>query len=359
MTAPVGVDNVMYCLREDVKSALDVAETARSNRQIDRTIRSATLLIEGQLNRIFYPLTKTAYFDWPPVPSGNSSYPWRIWLESQELLTLTTLTSGGVVIPPSGYLLEPVNEGPPYNHVDINLGSSASFSSGATWQQSTSMLGVFSGYPANTLAAGALAVALTDTVGTAVVITDSAEIGVGSILLIGTERMIVTQRSMVSTGQTLQADIGSTISTVMVPVTDGTKYFIDEMLLIDAERMPIVDIAGNNLIVQRAQDGSVLAAHSTGATIYSPRQLTVIRGALGTTAATHLISAPIGTHIMPGAIRSLCVGQSMTELLNEESGYARTVGSGDSVRNASGAQLDKLWAKATTAHGRQMRLGVI
>nr|ALS91096.1 MetaGeneMark_Unknown Function [uncultured bacterium] len=358
MAKLAGVDRgVMYCLREDVKRALDVQETARTNTQIDRAIRSATPAIEAQMGRIFYPLKTVAKFDWPQLPY-TGSVPWRLWLDEGEILTLDTLTSGDVVIGAGGYFLEPVNSGPPYSHVDINLGSSSVYAAGATWQQSTTLAGTF-GYTDATEPAGSLAAAVADTTATSVTIGPSNVVGVGSILLVDSERMMVIGRSMADTAQTLQADLGSLNSATVIAVGDGSKFAQDETILIDGERMLIVDIAGDTLVVKRAWDGSVLAAHTQDTHIYAPRLLAVIRGALGTTPATHMLGAAVGAHIVPPGIRNLAVAEAMTQLLNEQAGYARTVGSGDNVRDASGAQLKDLRALAVDAYARKARVYAI
>jgi hypothetical protein len=82
----------------------------------------------------------------------------------------------------------------------------------------------------------------------------------------------------------------------------------------------------------------VLASH-TGSTIYALRRLVVERGALGTTAATHLIAAPIVKHVVPGTIRLLAIAESLTTVQQEGAGYARIVGSGDKNFNSSNARL--------------------
>ncbi|PZT70197.1 hypothetical protein DN402_31760 [Streptomyces sp. SW4] len=97
----------------------------------------------------------------------------------------------------------------------------------------------------------------------------SAAVGVGSVLRVGSERMLVTGRTMAATGQTLAADLTVQKKDVTVTVADASGFAVDETVLIDAERMLIVDIAGNTLIVERAVDGSVLAAHTTGAALYA------------------------------------------------------------------------------------------
>src|SRR5690606_34488219 len=131
------------------------------------------------------------------------------------------------------------------------------------------------------------------------------------LIKLGTEHMVVTGRSMLDTGQNIGADLDASNSAVTVAVTDGTAFSAGETLLIGSERMLIVDVAGNNLIVKRAWDGSVLAAHTSGADIYASRTLTVERGALGTTAATHLDNAAVSRHVVPGAVRALAVAEAL------------------------------------------------
>lgn len=340
-----------YCTREDVKRALDVAETARSNRQVDRACESAARAIEGRMHRRFYPETDTRYFDWP---NSQRARPWRLWLDANELVSVSTLTAGGTTISASDYFLYP-DDGPPYNRVEIDLSSSAAWSSGSTHQRAISIAGVYAGCPADTAAAGSLAENL-DASETAVDVTDSGLIGVGDLIIVDSERMIVTGRTMLDTGQNLGGNLTATNSNVTVAVTDGTAYSVDEVLLIDSERMLIVDIAGNNLTVKRAWDGSNLAAHTAGADIYAPRTLTVTRGALGTTAATHTTSTAISRHLVPGLIRDLAVALALTQLLQEGAGYARTAGAGENQREVSGRGLRALWDDAYAAYGRKARL---
>jgi hypothetical protein len=128
------------------------------------------------------------------------------------------------------------------------------------------------------------------------------------------------------------------------------------VLLIDSERMRIDDIAGNTLIVTRAWDGSTIAAHTAGATIYAPRTLTVARGALGTTAAAHGSGSTVYRWDAPGPVRQLCVAEALTDLLQGRSGYARTAGAGENEREATGRGLKDLRDRAYTSHGRKGRV---
>lgn len=351
----MAISTPCYCTREMVKSALDIKATARDDSQVDRAIEAASRTVESTLKRVFYPLDATRYFDWP---NSQRARPWRMWFNQYDCVSLTSVTSGGVSIPLNTVFLEPVNAGPPYTYMEVDISTTSSFSPGQTWQHSLAVVGTW-GYSANTASAGALAVAITSTTATTATITDSSQLGVGSVLLIDTERLLVTDRAMVSTGQTQQSGAETaTNNDVALTVTDGTKYTVGETLLLDSERMLIVDIAGNVLTVKRAWDGTALATHSS-ATIYAPRLLTVTRGALGTTAATHLISAGISRYVYPGLVVDLAVAEAINALLQETSGYARTVGEGDSMRLASGAGLADIRAQAISANGRKARQRVV
>lgn len=339
---------IWYSTREAVKSALDIKTTARDDVQVDRAIEAASRSVERLLHRRFYPELATRYFDFP---NGSYARPWRLWLDENELISLTTLASGGLPISAMDYFLRSTSnrDEPPYNHIELDLSTNASFGQGDTWQRDIAVTGLF-GYDNITTPAGVLSAAIVSTTATTISASDST-IGVGDLLTIDTERMQVTGKTMVSTGQTLQADLAASNAAVSVSVTTGTAYAVGEVLLLDAERMLIVDIAGNTLIVKRAWDGSVLATHS-GSTIYAARTLTVTRGQLGTTAATHSNSAPIARQLYPGSVVALCVAEAITTLLNESSGYARTAGSGDNAREAAGRALKDARDAAKTAYGR-------
>ena len=353
-----------YATREAVARATDVKASAHAWVQIDRGLDAGSRRIESLCHRKFYPQVATRYFAWPDYENGSWGRPWQLWLGDNELISLTSLTSNGAAVPLANIYLEPVNTGPPYTRIELDRASSAAFSGATGPQRAIAVTGVF-GYTADEILASELAEAL-DSSETEVDVTDSPLIGVGALLRIGTERMIVTGRSMLTTGQTLQTPLAAMVADVTVAVTTGSAYSVDEILLLDSERMLIVDIAGNQLTVKRAWDGTVLAAH-TGSTIYAARTLTVERGVLGTTAATHLAAAPIYRHAPPGLVRDLCIALAMDSLAKEGAGYAQTAGtkdqrrgqSSDSRRPTTGTQLSSLVEDVYTTYGRQYRMSVI
>lgn len=344
-----------YATREEVGRELDFKEPTRSSPRIDRAIDSASRKVEALCHRRFYPEAAARSFDWP-----NQQYarPERLWLESNELISVSSLVSGGLTIGPGEFFLrrsDDVDE-PPYNLLELNLGTNAAFGGGSTHQRDITITGTF-GYRDDQSPAGQVVTAVS-AVGTSVTVTNSAAVGVGALLRIGTERLIVTDRSMTDTGQDLATPIDAQQKTAVVPVADGSVFPVGETILLDAERMLILDIAGASLIVQRAVDGSVLAPH-TGSDIYAPRALTVRRGVLGSTAAPIPAGADISVWQPPGPVRSLCIAEALTELLQGRSGYARVVGSGENQRESSGRGLRELREQVYASHGRKGRVRAV
>lgn len=350
-----------YCSREDAKSAVDSTETARNNAQIDRLIEAASRDIDRLTARHFYPMIQTVTMDWPNNQMGRS---WRIWLDRQEVISVTTLVTGNITIPPAAIILQPGNTGPPFSRIELNLGMAAAFGGNAiTPQNAVSITGVF-GYTNATTSAGTLTAAISSTTATTCSISDAALVGVGDTILIDSEYLQVTDKRMADTGQT--GSLASSSAAVTLAVSSGAAFDIGEVLLIESERLLVVDIAGNNLTVKRAWDGTVLAAH-TSAGIFAARTLTVTRGTLGTTAATHSNAAPVLRHTPPALIRQLCIAETINSLQQEGSAYqavqqrSRNLGASGSARGAMTQvyPIDDLRNRVMTAYGRQSRLRVI
>ena len=320
------LSHATYCTREDILSALQQMQQPRAYAQIDRAIETATENIDDYCNRTFHPTIATRTFDWPDRSSSARS--WRLWLDATELISATAITSGGAPI--TSYFLEPQRYGPPYTHLEINLSSAQGFTAGATEQRAISITGLW-GHSDVTQAAGALSGAVVSTSAGTITVTDGSLLGVGDLILVDTERMVITGRTQVSTGQTLQTPLTATASSTAVAVTTGSAFHIGEVVTLDTEAMLITDVIGNTLSVERSVNSTVLASH-TGSTIYAPRTLSVIRGANGTTAATHLDAVAVRRTVVPSPIKSLAVGEALVEVQQALAGYARTAGSGDNTR---------------------------
>lgn len=341
-----------YCSREEVKDALDIKETARSNAQIDRAIESASRAVEGFLHRVFAPTLATRVFDWPNYQTARA---WRLWLAQNDLISVTSLSSGGVTIPESDYFLEPANEGPPYDSVEIDLDSSSAFSSAGTFQHAISVTGLW-GYTDDNTNVGTIVEAL-DASETAVDVDGAAaaQLGVGNVLKVDTERLLVTEKAALTTGQTLQSAMTAVDNDVSVSVADGSAFAVGEVVLLDSEKMLVTDIAGNTLTVIRAWDGSVLDEHD-GSTVYAYRTLTVTRGALGTTAASHESGAAVYRWDVPGPVRELVMAEAINNIQQARSGYVRTAGSGENEQETKVLGLEALRRSVRQSHGRKARV---
>lgn len=346
---------IWYATREDVMRAVDSKETARNAGQLDRGLEAASRSIDALCHRTFYPQVATKSFDWP---NAQSAAPWRLWLDANELISVSAVSSGGTTISTADVLLEPSAYGPPYNRLELDLSSSAAFGGGDTHQRDITITGLY-GYRDDESTVGTIAEALdTSETGIDVNAATSAAVGVGSLLRVDSERMQVTGRSQLDTGQNLGSNLDAKASTVTVPVADGTQFAAGEVILIDAERMLIVDIAGTNLIVKRGWDGSVLAAHTTGADIYAPRTLSVRRGALGTTAATHSLAATVNRWDPPGPVQTLAIAETLNMLGLEQASYSVVLRAGETggERTRDQRGLQALRNQVYDAYGRKARV---
>lgn len=347
-----------YATREQVKAASDVKETARLNRAIDRNLAKHSREAERILGWTnFYPWVGTRYFDWPSMQMGD---PWDLWLDGNPLLSLTAVTSGGDALTVgTDVLLEPSND-PPYNRIRINSSSSAAWSAGASFfQRAIAATGTWA-ESNETESAGTLSAALADTTSTAVDVTNSAVTGVGDLVLIGTERMVVTNKQTTDTAVNSSGALAAEKTATALPVPDGTVFAVDEVITIDSERMRIDDITGNTLRVTRAWDGTALAAHNTNSDIYAPRRLIVSgRGFGGTTAATHLLGASVSRWIPHPSLNEWVLAETQNAVAQENAAWARTIGAGESERQTFARGLIDLRKQVMQALGRTARKAVI
>lgn len=336
-----------YTTREAVKAAADSKTTARDNTRVDECIAAAVDTVEGQLLRTFIPWTGTRTKDWPSRSSTGN----RLYLDADELIAATEVTSAGVVIPAvTGYLLRP-DTGPPYSRIELNRAGSASFTTSGTAQRSVAITGTF-GYPGTERAVTTTAEAL-DADELLLDVAGGVGIGVGSLLRIGAEWVAVRGRRMVTTGQTLTAGVAAELTASTLTVADASSFTEGEVVMVDAERMLVQEIAGNSLIVQRAWDGSALAAHLTLAAVWAPRTLVIERGQRGTAAVAHLTAQTVYRWDVPGLVAEYVLAEALVELEQSGAGYARTIGSGESEREASGRGLRDLRQRAHDRYARK------
>lgn len=348
---------VVYTTRERVKAAVDVKNSVRANEQIDRAIRDASRSVERLCRRTFYPRIATRTFD---APHPDRPTPGVLWLGGDaELIELLTLSTGGTTIATADVKLYP-SGGPPYTRLELSRATAlTAFGGGPTGQQDISLRALF-GWDDSQTPAGEVGAAGITSFATTLDVTDGSLIGVGSLLSVDDERLLVTERRSAATGLTSTTALTDKMSAITVTLS-GTTGAPDpgEMILIDGERMLVQDRTGAELYVTRAVDGTVLATHTIGAAVHAYRTLVVERGAAGTTAAVHLAGADITTYVPPAAIEGLVVAESLNQIAQENSAYARVVGAGEGQREARGAGLADKRKRVRTEFGRRVRMGAI
>lgn len=336
-----------YVTREDIESALDVKASAYMARQVDRVCRAGSRMVDGFCHRVFYPVQATRTFDYP----GPDATSLRLFLHEQEIVSATLVTSDGVTIPAgTGYLLRP-DIGPPFHTVEINRDGTSSFAGGP--QRAISITGLWAGAPNTETSVTTLEAAIVSTTATTVSVNTAVD-GVGSILRVDDERMIVLGKSFVA-GPVTASALTANANSVSMTVADGSLFTQYETLLIDAERVQVDDIAGNTVLLRRARGGTPLAAHSIGAQIYWQHTLRVERGQLGTTAATHLDNATVYRWEPPSSVEALARAYALDLFLQENSGYARTAGQGDNERPVTGQGIRALERRVEAEYRRKAR----
>lgn len=312
----MAITEVAYCTREDVQRSLNLADIPRLNTRVDQSIMTGARQIHGLLHRHFYPDTKTVLFD---QPDGAN-----LWLYELELSAAPTqILSGGATMTAGVDVFLRPKSGPPYRYLEVSSGGTVFWQSTNTPQNAISITGDY-GYPTSPLVAGTLG--LTVSAGaTTIVLNDSGAVGVGALVLIDSERLIVSDKTMSTTGATLGGNLTTSKSEVSIPVSSGALINPGELILIDSERMQVEYVVGNTLTVDRAVNGSALATHTSGATIYAPRTASVLRARLGTTAASHTTGANLTLLKAPSLITELNLAYAINNQQGASGTYARSM----------------------------------
>jgi hypothetical protein len=117
------MDQVWYATREDVRSALSSASTARATRRSTARSKRDPARSMTCASADFAPVLDTRYFDWPNPQRARS---WRLWLDRDEVISVPQVTSAGWSSR-HGLLPGAVNRGPPYNRIETRLDRPSAF----------------------------------------------------------------------------------------------------------------------------------------------------------------------------------------------------------------------------------------
>jgi hypothetical protein len=368
--------------------SIDVQDSLLAVAAADRAIASASDDIDGMMRRQFYPVDGLKIFNWP---NYQYAQPWRYWLERWDCVALTQLLSpgntggqSGTQIPLWQVFLEPVNpeRGFPFTRIELDRSTVAAWGIGPTPQHSIWAYGTW-GFTADADNVATLAANIGSSDAT-ITVSNGAGCGAGDVLIVGYgrgaapyptylgtagaiapylgERVIVTDKTAIASGLTLAGTGCTTVSGAdnqLATTGTGTAPQAGEVVQIDGERMYVESVTGGVATVRRSWDGTVLSAHTTGTAVYVYRQLSVIRGELGTTAAAATAGTAVYRHRPPQLIRDLCIGIAEDQMMQEPSGYSRTVAVDQAQIPASGISLAAKINRAKRRFGIQNRQGTI
>jgi hypothetical protein len=378
------INRPAYCNRYEAQRSLDFVPGVDVNAKIDRALIGTAENIDGHMHRVFFPSDDTRFFDWPTqggTGGGQYADPWRLWLDDNDLVCLNSLVAGGVNLTLDTLFVAPWDnprKGKPYyTRIEIDRSTNAQFGNNAQTPQYSIAAAATWGHGADADLAGTLAADVGST-DTTVTVSDGSTAGPGDLIVLGYgrgtapfpalaphagaiqpylgERVLVTDVSATATGLT---QAGSGVTTAedndqALQWTGTGALNAGEVIVLDQEQMLVLGVVNGVATVRRAFGGTTLAGHS-GAAVWAFRQLSVLRAQLGTTASSFESGAAVYRHRVPQLIRDLSIAEIENQLLQEGSGYARTVGSGESAHPAPGAGLADKWDEATTRHGRKAR----
>jgi hypothetical protein len=345
-----------YTTREVVKRALGITGADRDT-LVDETIEAVSGDIVNAHHRRYIPKTETRKYAWP---QPGASQKFILYLD-EDLLSVSSLTKDGsdvTAIASGDFSLEPTNLGPPYSRIELDLSGTAFFSAKDTPQDAIRVTGSWA-FSNDTKAAGTVddsgGINTTDTT---LEISDASKVDVGDTLLVETEQLFVSERATKDTTANVTTSLTADASNVTVVVNTGSLVKKGEVILVDSEKMLVTDVTGNNLTVQRAYDGSTLAAHSQPIDVYAYRSLTITRAVNGTTAATHADTTAITKYQPPAKIRELARAEAIAHYTAEKGGWTGVVSAGEAAIETRMKALGDLRQQVRRQYGRRL-IGVV
>lgn len=319
--------------------------------RVDTAIEAASRFVDAQTRTRFIPITATRSFRFPARHRIGAT--WVLPLDA-ALLAVTAFTDEGddtTAIAAGDYFLEPANEGPPYYRIEIDLSSSEVYANKDTPQRALRVTGRW-GEGEDTEAAGNLNGALPDASGTALAITDGSRIDVGHSLLVESEQLFVSARGDADLAQDTSGDITASLTDTTFTL-DGAPtdaLAVGEVLRVGSERMRVESITSTTVFeMERAIEGSTLAAHSNNADVFIERSYTIVRGVNGTTGASHADDTAITRYAPPADVQAWCRAEALAMIAQETAAWGREVGSGEGASEFRGIGLARL--RTDTARG--------
>lgn len=304
----------VYCTVAELLDDLEVegVRNVKIERIYDK-LKAASRWIENNIGN-FIPKLETRYFD----GSGDTE------IIIDPLLEATAITVDDETLTLTDALFYPLNAlwaYGPYMRVKIDPDSTSLyyFPKIAKTVAIAGSWGMFE----RSAVTGATVASQTN-VATTLVVDNGSGISPGEVLLIEDEQQLVTGIGS-PTDSTANSAEALDLDEDELTVTDGTKVNVGEIIRVDFEQMLVLDISGNDLLVQRGWNRTNRVTHLTGLDVYVYRTFNVERGVNGTTAAAHDAEA-VGRYLVPDDIHWLCKQMAALMLKKADSSFAGKVG---------------------------------
>ncbi len=345
-----------YVTLEAVKTAGGIEGPDRDT-ALGRLIEAVSRAVDSATHTRFIPETAVRKYEFNQRNvRGN-----RLYFD-HDLFSMTTLTDRGstkrALTEGTHYLLLPDNAGPPYYAAEILRSQGVGYEGGAaTSQQSFEATGLWSA-TADTEAASEIAEdSVQDGSGTSLHVKDGSKVGVGDTLLIGSEQVFISARGDVDLAQNLSGALTSdeTDTNVGLDGAPNDPVNLGEVFRLDSERMRVTAInSTTSFEVERAYDGTTLAAHSNTADIFIRRTYTMGRGVNGTTGVAHADDLAFTRYTAPSLIEEVVLAEVIQLFHRQESGFTQRVGAGESQVTIRPESIASLQKRAYGAHRRHL-----
>jgi hypothetical protein len=301
-----------YCSVEDV-----VGWGSKDEAELLTFVRSASDWITKKIGD-FIPVTAAKRYD------GTGD----IDLTVAPLLAVTSIVDDGDTLVTADYLLYPRNkwwENGPYTRIRID--PDATTLNAWTWEEDIVVITGRWGLYEESANTGATVQddPLTNSA-TSLLVDDGSKIRPGLVLLVETEQLFVEATSSTVTDSTADTAEAVDNSEEAIDTSDGTKVNIGEIIKIDNEKMLVLDIQSNTIVVERGWGGTTRATHNTSVNINVYRTFTIKRGVNGTTAAEHVQTTAISKYIPPWEVKYLCKQMASIMSKKADSSYAGKTG---------------------------------
>jgi hypothetical protein len=346
---------IWYASLGEVKRAADIASSALYDARLSDVLTEATDAVRSLCNRSFEPVIQTVVYQWPQDMTQDSR---MLWLGQHQFISISEVIDG------DGQILNLANlklfvfgseDGgqPPYNALWNENGWTAN---SRFPNRSLTVTGTVGYQVSETV----VATTVTTLSGTTVDVSDGSQIAQGSLIRIGNERLVVRDKGWINSGNSAAITLDAEEFSDRFTVTSGGAFHVGESITIESEEMRITKITGNQLIVQRATNGSAISAHVAVTLLYVDRRLTVERSVLGSTAVNTISGADVLVFGFPGLVRQLCRAEALNIINQDAAAYGSRSGSGQGEIPLTERALELLRKRVLSAHGyRPARAGAI